>query len=301
MTIHYCLDLFLVDAPLRILSNGTLRKSPPTLRCPYSSNYGGVILPYLHSQDGYSLFESLQSFFQHPWHLNVLFGIRKLGDKQYEIDPSQTVLPSHALLYLLSSSLWETNLRHLTGQIKHISFKQIRNPNLEINIVLHDRREDLARLKDGLAETVMWAPENVRQYFESNPYWKRSLNDSRWNQSPIENMSRLIDEATKLEAFLMETFQLLMSSISVQDNRLSIDQSQRASRLTTLAFIYVPLSFVTGVFGMNVQQINHTGLNIWVCFVTIVGVVIVTIPIFLAVKFYEDKKDARRKAVDSEV
>lgn len=72
----------------------------------------------------------------------------------------------------------------------------------------------------------------------------------------------------------METFQILMSSISVRDSQLSIEQSQRATRLTQLAFIYVPLSFVTGIFGMNVQEISATGLSIWVCFVTLAIIVI---------------------------
>jgi len=81
-----------------------------------------------------------------------------------------------------------------------------------------------------------------------------------------------------------------MSSISVQDTRLSMDQAQRGSRLTILAFIYVPLSFVTGVFGMNIQQINGSGLNNWVCFVALAAVVFLTVPIFWIMKLHGDRK-----------
>jgi Mg2+ and Co2+ transporter CorA len=35
--------------------------------------------------------------------------------------------------------------------------------------------------------------------------------------------------------------------------------------LTRLAFLYVPLSFVTGIFGMNVREIDGSPLPIWVC------------------------------------
>jgi Mg2+ and Co2+ transporter CorA len=100
-----------------------------------------------------------------------------------------------------------------------------------------------------------------------------------------------------------------MSSVSVQDSRLSIeqsslsiDQARRGSQLTFLAFIYVPLSFVTGTFGMNIQQINGSGLNIWVCFVALVPVIFVTLLVFLAVKLYGSRKGARKKlAYDTEV
>lgn len=90
----------------------------------------------------------------------------------------------------------------------------------------------------------------------------------------------------------METFQLIMSSVSVQDSRLSINQSRRGSQLTLLALIYVPLSFVTGTFGMNIQQINDSGPNLWDYFVTLVRVILVTILVFLAVKISGDRKGA---------
>ena len=43
--------------------------------------------------------------------------------------------------------------------------------------------------------------------------------------------------------------------------------------ITALAFFYVPLSFVTGIFGMNVKEINGSPLSLWVCFAAL-GVVI---------------------------
>lgn len=35
-----------------------------------------------------------------------------------------------------------------------------------------------------------------------------------------------------------------------------------------LAFIYVPLTTVTSIYGMNIQQINGSGHNIWIVVVT---------------------------------
>lgn len=265
-----------------------------------STSRGGVEMPQLYhvSQNQYSIFENLKIFCQHSWHLRILFDNREQSKGHYKIDGSQDVLPCHPLIYLLVSCLWEENLRYLDKEIKRISFREIRNPKLEINSELHDRREDLARIKEGLIETAMYVPAEVKEYFARHPLWTTS---SRIRIIGIENWKRLIEEATKLEAFLMETFQLFMSSVSVQDSRLSIkqsrlsiDQAQRGSQLTFLAFIYVPLSFVTGIFGMNIQQINGSGLNIWVCFVALVPVIFVTVLLFLAVKLYGNRKGARK-------
>ena len=77
-------------------------------------------------------------------------------------------------------------------------------------------------------------------------------------------MQATFDEAETTEKFLMDTYQLLMSSISVLDSQTSIDQARRAQTLTQLALIYVPFSFVTSIFGMNVKEINGSPLPMWV-------------------------------------
>lgn len=40
--------------------------------------------------------------------------------------------------------------------------------------------------------------------------------------------------------------------------------------VTVLAFIYVPLNLATSIFGMNIQQLNQNGQNLWVFFTTAV-------------------------------
>jgi hypothetical protein len=289
--------MFLVDAPLEF-PPGILdisSRSFPTLRFPISENRGGVELPRLLSshQSKYSVFENLKVFCQHGWHQHMLFGPYHL--LSFHGGVGHNIIPCHPLIYLWSSCLWEENLRRLDKDIKHISFREIRNPRLEINSELHDKREDLAVLKNGLLETAMYIPPNVTDYFHSHQ-WERSST----RRSPRENLEGLTEDAAKLESFLMETFQLFMSSISVQDtrltieqSRLSIDQAQRASRLTVLAFIYVPLSFVTGIFGMNIQQINGSGLSIWVCFVAVAAAVFVTLPVFWVVNLYGNRNNGR--------
>jgi len=287
-------DLFLVDPPVEFSSDVLDRNSRsfPTLRFPNSKSRGGVELPRLlfDFQDRHSLFENLKIFFQHSWHQTALFDLYFPTTnifKSFKPDVDPGVIPAYPFVYLWASCLWEEDLRRLKKEIKRISFREIRDPRLEINAELHDRREDLAYLQDGLAETSTYVPDNVKAYFENTM--------QSATRAPIRNFEHLAKEATALQGFLMETFQLFMSSISVQDarlsleqSRLSIEQAQRGSRLTLLAFVYVPLSFVTGIFGMNIQQVNGSGLSIWVCFVVGAVAVFVTLLLFWLVKLYGD-------------
>lgn len=239
-----------------------------TLRLMYATNRGGILLPQLFSQAKYSLFDSLESTLQHKWLFRLLFD----GDKG--------AIPAQPLLYTLSNSVWESNLRYLTDDIHRISFEEVHNPSLKINNALHARRENLAFMKSILTETIKYVPSMAVKYFDKHIYYVRN-EALRWQSAtPVKSHQHILEQTVELDRLLMETFQILMSSISVRDSQLSIEQSQRATRLTQLAFIYVPLSFVTGIFGMNVQEISATGLSIWVCFVTLAIIVALTVSIF---------------------
>jgi hypothetical protein len=206
------------------------------------------------------------------------------GRQRYLLFEDNTpFFPSQPFCYVLSNSLWQTNLLYLTQEIQRISFQEIRDPDTKITEALHNRREDLAAyVKSALVETTGYIPEEVVKFFED--LHKR---DEGWlseaNRNPAIRQHKLLEEMVELERFLMDTFQLLMSSISLQDARMSITQGQlpnqqslRATQLTILASIYVPLSFVTGIFGMNLKELNGSSLSIWVLFVAVVIAAIIT-------------------------
>lgn len=154
--------LILVDAPLN-LSAACVRRQQrrsPTLRFLYASNTGGLVLPQLLSEPTYSLFESLRTVFGYSWHLALLFYSPR---NKYS---KGGILPPHAFLYMCAASIWATNLRFLDRDIKRISFEDIRHPSLKVNDRLHDRREDLIRLKAALLETNRHVPPNLDEFLE---------------------------------------------------------------------------------------------------------------------------------------
>lgn len=227
--------------------------------------------------------------FLHGWQRGLLFNYSDGLNAEGAALVRHAAFPASPLCYVLSNSISRTNLQYLYREIRRISFQEIRDPNSETNEILHDRREDLvAFFKVGLVETVRYVPANVDGFmgdlYQSNQALKGTVTSDH---------RRTLEEALELEKFLMETFQLLMSSISVQDTKLSVKQGQlsnqqslRATQLTILAAIYVPLSFVTGIFGMNLKELNGSRLSIWVFFVTVVVAVIVTATIFQVLRMH---------------
>lgn len=286
------LDLILVDAPL---SAYTLNHSPATsarLRLPSNMDHHGVLVPQILYTDKNIVFDSLISVLRWTWHFELLFGV------------SHGVFAGPAFLYLVSNSLYLTNLRILDSDIKQISFREIRQPSIGITDALHDRRQDLATLQTSVAEAIDRAPKVVNAYFQRCDYYSRNKDKGFLaNRTPDENHVNILEDAKKLESFLMETFQLLMSTLSIQDSQLSIahsktslEQSQRGMQLTRLAFLYAPLSFLVGIFGMNLKELNGSGPSIWVCFVTLAVMVPLTWGIFEGLNWASEIK--KRKHVE---
>lgn len=235
-------------------------------------NRGGLRLNQLLDKGSFSIFELFNQFLRHGWHFDFIFS-----------NKPEVFFPGPALLYTLSNFINESNLRFLTKSIRDISFNELRSPSVDINNLLHDRREDLAVLKDTLNETNKNVPPKVKEYFENHPYYN-DFNSSGYGRSydPLVMHKLILKDAAEVEKFMMDSFTLLMSSLGVQDSQRSLAQAQqgfRQSRISTLlallATVFLPASLVTGIFGMNLKELNDSGVHAWVCVVTafVVGAV----------------------------
>ena len=77
--------------------------------------------------------------------------------------------------------------------------------------------------------------------------------------------------------------------------------------VTVLAFVYVPVNLATSIFGMNIQQLNKSGQNIWVFIATTIVALLVTgsswlcsKPNYNAVAWYKKRLVAKIAKSDGE-
>lgn len=206
------------------------------------------------------------------------------------------VLHPETFLYLVVSSTWDTQFRSLDQDIKHTGFKEIRKPNTAINNKLHDRRQDLVNLQEQVKLAKDWMPQSVGDQLVAIRAAARK--EPTYIGLPNQRLQSILERSMSLERFLMDSFKLLISSTSVLEAELATQQGIRAQRLTSLAFVYVPLSFVTGIFGMNVKEINGSPLSVWVVVVAI-GVTVVLTAAILVVYARWEKSQIRSPAAVS--
>jgi len=219
----------------------------------------------LYAQDVFSLFEILKNFFSHSWQIRLLLA----GE-------TNSMMPPDAFVHLLAASNYQGNLRWLDAEVRRLAFKDIREPNISINNRLHDRRYDLNTVQTEVQATIKWIPANVDDYFE------KDLSSDIVLRSPRKALEEVMSDSEYLDKFLMDTFQLLMSSINIIDSAAGIEQAKRTTLLTQLAAIYLPLSLVTSIFGMNISGLK--GAPAWTCVLALVLMIPLTVAILMAMK-----------------
>lgn len=90
----------------------------------------------------------------------------------------------------------------------------------------------------------------------------------------VRDLEYLIERASTLKTRAETSITLSMSITSINEARRSVQLNNLVSRFTVIASIYVPLSFVATIFGMNFRQLGQGNLSIWIYFA-------VSIPVFI--------------------
>ncbi|KAJ5259308.1 hypothetical protein N7478_012289 [Penicillium angulare] len=87
--------------------------------------------------------------------------------------------------------------------------------------------------------------------------------ESSESGSDIEiDLDKLLKDVEKVTERLRVTSASLTSNMALLESRKSIDEAHAVARLTELAFIFIPLSFSTSVFGMQIEQFaNHVPIG----------------------------------------
>jgi magnesium transporter len=81
----------------------------------------------------------------------------------------------------------------------------------------------------------------------------------------VNNHLKLVNEEVVGQRDLLATvLQANIAVISVAQNDISVRQNESTKQLTIIATIFLPLSFITGFFGMNFGWLSGHGTSLWV-------------------------------------
>ncbi|KAH6865932.1 hypothetical protein BKA58DRAFT_229750 [Alternaria rosae] len=114
--------------------------------------------------------------------------------------------------------------------------------------------------------TLRWMIQFFREHFNHlDEDLQAALNDI------MERFKFRVQDLEQCESQLRDHIAAEGTSKSIHMAEMSIRESKRVMLLTALAFIFLPVSLASSVYGMNVQQVNGTGHSIRVFVITAVA------------------------------
>ena len=116
----------------------------------------------------------------------------------------------------------------------------------------------------------------LRQNLDALQSFTSDASSRRW-KSLLQDYERILQEAQQQVSMLAQKMSFLASMASLRESQMAIEQAkkgiqqnERVKRLTQLAFIFIPLSFVTSLFGMNITALGTGSAKVWMVVVSVI-------------------------------
>ncbi|KAJ4255874.1 hypothetical protein NW757_004497 [Fusarium falciforme] len=180
-----------------------------------------------------------------------------------ELCHDDSLIPS-VLTHLTLDDLWQL-LAELRLMLDHI--------DADLGADLHMHLLESAGLMT--RQNVGWVRSTLQELREWIAHNKAT---SLISNSPelAEELDELMEDLQSLQSRSEQTLNLLVASTGLAQSTLVIDQTSGINKLTELAFFFVPLSFITSVFSMQVAELTDTPPKIWTWGLSLSLVFIVT-------------------------
>jgi hypothetical protein len=193
------------------------------------------------------------------------------------------------LQWLLTVSAWRANIRAFDHWLGGLSIEAVSNPSLKTFRPIPTLRKNVADLRYSLQREEYEIEDEARAAFAEFQkiveYRVESLDSV---------LGTLLKDSEALIAKASNEMQMVIGSVTIQvrslnqydarshpchhrqDSDMMKRQSRRATLLTLLAAFYLPLTLVTGIFGMNIAEFDVEKPSFYLCFEALFAVVAVT-------------------------
>jgi Mg2+ and Co2+ transporter CorA len=229
----------------------------------------------------------------------------------------------HVFAWLLATSSWQAVVGNMESDLQRLQRNSANKANAEAFSQMRDFRRQVADAEVLLAEcrqrlTVAmeganeWAANgDDTQRIKRAFFWK-TKKKRRQPTVPVSGRARSIDiknlrvmlrmlegKVNDMANTVNEEIQVVIGSVQVEDAQIMKQQTEVTVVLAVLAAIYLPLTLVTGIFGMNISDISDGNKpdRVWVVktWSWIFSVTIALIATYASVRWLVHRIQKRRK------
>ncbi|KAK0100600.1 hypothetical protein ONS95_007055 [Cadophora gregata] len=113
------------------------------------------------------------------------------------------------------------------------------------------RRHDTYRLYH---QCLLLSSESIRRYLSTRAQEIISVSET-WKLI-LSDCKALMNDCERVAVDLRNRLQVVQTSNAIEEAKLGVRQAESVRRLTVVAFVFIPLSFATSFFGMNITQLK---------------------------------------------
>jgi hypothetical protein len=138
--------------------------------------------------------------------------------------------------------------------------------------------------------------EQLQQYLDDLRYMNGTLKnlfrDPLNKHTVCEDFDHIVNRFESVYQVFRERLNYGASMASLEESKLGIKQNERMKQLTQIALVFIPMSLVTSVFGMNIDLLGAPGAKWWTVFVGAAVVYVLLIPLWF---FTDNSQEANRE------
>jgi hypothetical protein len=168
------------------------------------------------------------------------------------------ILQSESVIPPLLTRVWLDDLWQLLAEMR-LGLDHI-DGDLGADLHLHL----LESMGTKTRQNVVWIRSTLREIHEWAKHMSATPSTISHSKDLDGEIDMLIEEVVDLRARTESTSNLLASFTGLAQSTLVIDQTSGVNKLTELAFFFVPLSFITSLFSMQVVEFSTAPPAIWV-------------------------------------
>ena len=158
--------------------------------------------------------------------------------------------------------------------------------------LMSDFKIEVSAIFNSLSGFIAFVFQDDRQQNDRDGAQQHS--PSRKNSRIREEVKDIVEDLeadiTRLEGRLDDAYTALRADMQFTESRRSITEAKTVTKLTELAFLFVPLSFTTWIFSMSIVELQN-GVPVWIFVMTAVAMALLSyaIRLLLASDFTADR------------
>ncbi|PVI01981.1 hypothetical protein DM02DRAFT_703656 [Periconia macrospinosa] len=196
-------------------------------------------------------------------------------------EPNAQILPSEKDYVLLN----HPNGGYITATSTSTNQATIRNSHSCTDMRCRATPDTWQELKS-LKELLLIDLVELRRYLDKE---QESTPLSMVKAQLLSDFNAVVESVRSCEKAAAAQAQIQTSSTAAQEAAEAYKQARSMEKLTTLVWVFIPMSFSASFFGMNINQLNNTGPNIGYFFVCVLlSLIIAAIPAILYTDWWNE-------------